>query len=105
MGDDTSSRIIVLVDGHRLGTGNLSKIPPEIIDRVEVIKGPASALYGSNAMGGVINIITKKGQGNIQNTVKLETGSFDYSRTALTSGGDINEFAGYFITGSYMQIG
>jgi vitamin B12 transporter len=105
MGDDTSNRIVVLIDGHRLGTGNMGKIPPEIVDRIEVIKGSASALYGSAAMGGVINIITKKGSGNIKNTVNLETGSFDYTRSALTSGGDINDLAGYFITGSYMQSG
>ncbi len=105
MGDDTSNRILVLVDGHRLGTGNLGKIPPEIIDRIEVIKGSASALYGSAAMGGVINIITKKGSGDIKNTINYETGSFDYSRTALSSGGNINDLSGYFITGSYMKIG
>ena len=105
MGNDTSNRILVLVDGHRLGTGNMGKIPPEIIDRIEVIKGSASALYGSAAMGGVINIITKKGTGEINNTVNLEAGSFDYSRTAVTSGGEINNSASYFISGSYMKSG
>jgi vitamin B12 transporter len=104
LGDDISGDVLVLVDGHRLGTGNLGKIPPEIIERVEVIKGPASAIYGSGAMGGVINIITKKGKGNLQDTAKIETGSFDYMRSALTSGGRVNDFAGYFITGNMMKV-
>ncbi len=57
---------LVLIDGQRQ-TGrhanaiDLSNIPVEMIERIEVIKGPASVLYGSEAMAGVVNIITKKG--------------------------------------------
>ncbi len=105
MGDHTSDRVIVLIDGHKLGTGNLAKIPPEIIERVEIMKSPGSALYGSAAMGGVINIITKKGKGEIQNTAKLEAGSFEYSRVSLTSGGNISDYASYFISASIMRVG
>jgi vitamin B12 transporter len=104
MGDHTSDRVVVLADGHNIGTGNLAKIPPEIIERVEVIKGPASALYGSAAMGGVINVITKKGASKVQNSAKLETGSFDYSRAALTSEGSINDYTNYFVTTSFEHI-
>ncbi|MBN2039077.1 MAG: TonB-dependent receptor [Spirochaetes bacterium] len=103
-GDDICGDVLVLVDGHRLGTGNIGKVPPEIIERVEVIKGPASALYGSAAMGGVINIITKKGKSKIQNTAKAEFGSFDYMRTALTSGGNINNYMSYFLFTSLMKV-
>ena len=41
-------------------------VPTEIIERVEIIKGPASATYGANATGGVINIITKTGTDDLQ---------------------------------------
>ena len=60
----SQSQVLVLMDGVPLNNGyaggaNWSNIPLEMIDRVEVIKGSFSSLYGTNAMGGVINIITK----------------------------------------------
>jgi len=61
------NRIVVLIDGCRVNTGTdinaqLGLIDPMNIERVEVLKGPVSALYGSGVLGGVINIITKKGE-------------------------------------------
>ena len=61
-------RTLVLIDGqkvseHKSMSGVPLLIDPSRIERVEVIKGPASVLYGSDAIGGVINIITKKGGG------------------------------------------
>ena len=60
-----NSYILVLVDGKRLhgdvgGENDLSLIDPHNIERIEIVKGAASALYGSDAIAGVINIITKK---------------------------------------------
>ncbi|MFS4517867.1 TonB-dependent receptor plug domain-containing protein, partial [Delftia tsuruhatensis] len=63
---------LILVDGKRqgnsaginyrddLGSQDLDWISPEMIERIEVVRGPMSSLYGSDAMGGVINIITRK---------------------------------------------
>jgi len=60
------NRIAVLVDGCRLNTatdinGRLGFVNPADIERIEVLKGPVSELYGSGTIGGVVNIITKKG--------------------------------------------
>ncbi len=63
----TSSQVLVLLDGIRLnssvnGEVDLSSIPMEIIDHIEIVRGGESSLYGSSAIGGVINIITKKAE-------------------------------------------
>lgn len=59
------SRTLVLVDGQKLndpfiGAVTWESVPPETIERIEVVPGPFSSIYGGSAMGGVINIITKK---------------------------------------------
>lgn len=64
-GEDTT-RTLVLIDGQKISEqksmdGTPLLIDPSAIERIEVIKGPASVLYGSEAMGGVVNIITQKG--------------------------------------------
>lgn len=74
------SQVLILMDGQRLtssafgGTADLSKIPVTDVARVEVIRGPVSSLYGSDAIGGVINIITKKTVGH-KGEAKLGYGS------------------------------
>jgi outer membrane receptor for ferrienterochelin and colicins len=60
----SSERVLVLLDGQPLygrisGTMDLARIPTAIVERVEVVKGPQAALYGSEAMGGVVNIVTR----------------------------------------------
>lgn len=60
----TDSQVLILIDGQRLNNAqqasvDLSTIPIDLIERIEVVKGGHAALYGSDAVGGVINIITK----------------------------------------------
>lgn len=62
--------ILILIDGKRIhgdvgGENDLSLIDPQNIDRIEIVKGASSALYGSDAMAGVINIITKKHESGV----------------------------------------
>ena len=63
---ESPNRVLILIDGQKIAEnksmdGSALLVDPAMIERIEVIKGPASVLYGSEAMGGVINIITKKG--------------------------------------------
>ncbi|TQR33052.1 ferric enterobactin uptake receptor [Campylobacter sp. MIT 99-7217] len=88
----SSSYTLILVDGKRV---NVSKgfdgngfdstsgsIPPaSMIERVEVIRGPASIIYGSDAMGGVINIITKKNADKATGSISLETRLQEHGET------------------------
>ncbi len=60
-----SNQVLILIDGQKVSDFHVDNVEfsvdPSMIERIEVIKGPASVLYGSDAMGGVVNIITKKG--------------------------------------------
>lgn len=72
---------LVLIDGIEAnntadGEFDFSNLSAEEIERIEVIRGPMSGLYGSNAVGGVINIITRRGQGPLSMSVRTEAGSF-----------------------------
>jgi iron complex outermembrane receptor protein len=63
-GETAQMNTLVLVDGRRVNSSDLSgvdwyQIPKEVIERIEIMKGSGSVLYGDNAAGGVINIITK----------------------------------------------
>ncbi|MCA3596139.1 MAG: TonB-dependent receptor [Methylobacterium sp.] len=78
-----SGQTLVLLDGVRItdpsgasGEFDASLIAPGIIERIEVLRGPQSALYGSDAMGGVINIITRKGRGAPSRSLRFEGGSY-----------------------------
>lgn len=68
---------------------NIDQIPVDAVDRIEVVKGPNSALYGEKAMAGVINIITKTPTMGQKTTVKGELGNWGYRRGVITTqGGD-----------------
>jgi len=76
-----SRHTLVLVDGVKIndpmwGGFNFADLTLDNIERIEILKGPQSTLYGSDAIGGVINIITKKGEGAIGGSLKSEFGSF-----------------------------
>jgi outer membrane receptor for ferrienterochelin and colicins len=91
---DYNSRILLLIDGHRMNdsiydgayAGREGVIDLELIERVEVIRGPSSSLYGSSAFFGVINIITKRGGqfGGVE--LAGEGGSSDTQRGRVTYG-------------------
>jgi outer membrane receptor for ferrienterochelin and colicins len=94
--------VLMLVDGKRVSSSNglwragnfdTTSIPLELIERVEVIRGPMSALYGSDAVGGVINVITRDPQDNWETTL-----SADASFMQAGDGGDRYR-AGLYTTG------
>jgi vitamin B12 transporter len=76
MGDDTQGSILVLVNGRRAGTDNISLIPLVNVERVEVIRGPAAVQYGSSAISGVVNIITRRGE-KLAATAEAGLGSWE----------------------------
>ncbi|MDD5108954.1 MAG: TonB-dependent receptor [Candidatus Omnitrophica bacterium] len=108
MRGSTAAQVLVLMDGRPLnnprdGEVDLSTIPLDNISRVEVMHGPGSSLYGSSAMGGVVNIITKSPPKQGQ---KVEAySSFGTARTyveRLLYGANISKFS-YLISGGYQS--
>ena len=85
-----SNHTLILIDGVRMnpgtiGGGAIQNISPEVIERVEIVKGARSALYGTDAIGGVINIITRRAD-DTEFQAGLGGGKFD-SRSAFVSTG------------------
>jgi len=80
------SYTLLLINGKSGGTTNLASMNTTNIERIEVVKGPYSVLYGSDAMGGVINIITKTPESASGGNVTLAAGSFG----SLALSGDVN---------------
>ena len=89
-----ANHTLVLVDGVEMndpsstdGSFDFANLQTDNIERIEVLRGAASAAYGSDAMGGVINVITKKGKGSAKFTGTAEGGSYDtWKTTGAVSG-------------------
>jgi vitamin B12 transporter len=95
-----SDQTKVLIDGidatdPATGTFNFEHVLTWDLDRVEIVRGPQSGLYGSDAIGGVINIITKKGAGPAQFTSSVEGGSFTTANQNAAASGSISRFNYY----------
>lgn len=105
-GTDIKGRVLVLIDGHRAGTGNIAVIPLENVEKIEIMRGPGSVVYGSAAMGGVVNIITRRGKGNLSGAAGTEFGSHDYAKGyAGLSGGLFDNRIGVSFTGRTIRQG
>lgn len=95
---------LVLIDGRPAGATNLATILSENIERIEVLKGPASSLYGGEAMGGVVNIITRKNKGELTGSAEIGFGSFNTNFQKAALGGAATERFDFDITaGRYDQ--
>ena len=101
-----SNHTLVLIDGVRMNPGTLGgaaiqHIAPEMIERIEIVKGARSALFGTDAIGGVINIITRRAESAYFES-GFGAGSFD-SRSGVVSGGNRGEKSDFSISVSYQD--
>lgn len=96
---------LVLVDGIRanaFGGGlDLSQVPLHDVDRIEVLRGSQSALYGSDAIGGVISVVTRNG-GRPSAQAQIETGSREMRRASGATTGEVNGLR-WQLGGNYVQ--
>ena len=110
-----SKRTLVMVDGLRWvnessasgvsGSADLNTIPVSIIDHIEILEDGASSIYGSDAIAGVVNIITKKKMNGVEATAY--TGEYSKggrtTEASLTAGGSSGKFSGLFVASFYNQ--
>ena len=99
IGGAPTAGVLVLIDGHPqymglMGHPLADSYQSKMTERVEVVRGPASVLYGSNAMGGVINIITKQHrQEGLHNSARVMYGSYNSLSADVVSGWKRNRFS------------
>ncbi len=91
-GAGNGQRTLVLVDGHKTNgvattATDWASIPLENIERIEIVRGPAAALYGDGALAGVVNIITKKGGKEAFSNVAASAGNWATYRASAALGG------------------
>ncbi|MGQ3683986.1 MAG: TonB-dependent receptor plug domain-containing protein [Candidatus Loosdrechtia sp.] len=105
----SSAQTLVFIDGVQMnstttGAFNFADLTTDNIERIEILRGPQSTLYGSEAMGGVVNIFTKRGREKTKVSLGTEYGMRDtYRGTLNVSGGE--ERFDYSVGGSYFKTG
>ena len=103
----SAEQVLVLLDGIPLNTGeggsvDLSTIPLDALERFEVVRGGGSTLYGPNAMGGVVNLVSKSSEGPPESNALFSYGSWDTLKGAATSLGKVKG-VDYLVSGTYLQ--
>lgn len=89
-----SGHVLVLIDGVRVGSATtgttaFEHLPISVIDHIEVVRGPRSSLYGSEAIGGVVQIFTRHGGSELKPTLAISGGSYhSYGSEASVNAGD-----------------
>lgn len=102
----TASQTLVLVDGVRsasptVGSTDLNSVPLNQVERIEYIRGSRATIYGSDAIGGVINIITRPDQGTNQHKFNIGAGSNQQRQAAFSSASQVGEAGQFKIAGGF----
>ncbi len=99
--------VLILIDGEPIvgrtkGNLDLTRFVVGNIERIEIVKGPSSSLFGSEAMGGVINIITKKGKTNLDASLRTRYRKFN-TLDVSAEAGQQNEKLGWYLFANHMS--
>ena len=106
------ARVLVMIDGVPVnksdgGSVNWNLIDPAMVERIEVVKGPASSMYGSNAMGGAINVITRRPSGALSGKITAGYGTYNTLTGRISLGQKLNSGQDrgfyYMLNGFYRQ--
>jgi len=104
-GDSASRNVLIMINGRKINAidvsgPDLEQIPIGAVERIEIIRGAGSVLYGDNAVGGVVNIITKKGEGPVSGRAGYTYGSYSARSEHFELSGSQNKTS-YFLHGKY----
>jgi outer membrane receptor for ferrienterochelin and colicins len=108
---DYNSRVLILIDGHRINDnvygssaiGTEFPLSLDLIDRIEIVRGPGSSLYGTNAFFAVINVITKPGRIFNGGYLSLEAGSRQIYQGTVAFGQQYSNGVELLVSGTYMD--
>jgi iron complex outermembrane receptor protein len=106
-GENSHGRVLILVNGRRINRPDLApinwaQVPVGNIERIEVLRGAHTALYGDYAVGGVINILTRRGTEIPQTDIGIIVGSHGFNDESITTSGDLNGI-GYTASGGHQS--
>jgi outer membrane receptor for ferrienterochelin and colicins len=109
MPGDYNARILFLVDGHRVNdnvydgayVGTEFPVEVDLIERIEIIRGPHSSAYGTGAFAAVVNVITKRGRDLNASEVSAEAGSWNSYKSRVTYGERFDNGAETLLSGSF----
>jgi len=93
-GQGTGAAFVNFLDGLRQGRGLSQGVPntdPWLLERIEVLRGPASVLYGQTGVGGLVNLVSRRPSAVASGEVRLEAGSYGLVQTAFDSTGPLTE--------------
>ena len=104
---------VVMIDGIKVndpnntrgGSFDFSTLHVNDIERIEIVRGPQSSIYGSDALAGVINIFTKRGTRDFEVTVDAEAGRDDYYRGGVGLSGPVGESGDFSLRAGYVDDG
>jgi outer membrane receptor for ferrienterochelin and colicins len=108
---DYNARVLLLVDGHRINDnvfeqglyGQEAIVDVDLIDRVEVIRGPSSSIYGANAFLGVVNVFTRRGRDLNGFEVSGEAGGYDTYKARVAYGKQFEDGPELLLSGSWFE--
>jgi vitamin B12 transporter len=91
-----ADQVLVLVDGVRVSSATtgmtaIDQILLDEIERIEIVRGNVSSVYGSEAIGGVVQIFTRRGQGTVRGAASVGGGADDYRKLAFSLGGEAGD--------------
>jgi outer membrane receptor protein involved in Fe transport len=110
--DDFGTRLIVMINGHSIADNMFDEsawfqndfpVDIDLVDRIEIVRGPSSALYGSNGMLATINVVTKRPSDAAAVSARMETGSLGERKAEISAAANLGKGANLLVSASVIN--